>query len=139
MEGLNDSLELPGIPEGFFFGARSDVVYSQINPETRGKLSYYEESPISLITVPILSFMYILVWMLYLIYRRKLIKTKQIRSNHVINMMKLLTLRFFVYGMGILDFALYCVHEIVHHKALFRFTDYKPVKEIVTRLLGIDS
>ena len=139
LEGLNDSLELPGIPEGFFFGARSDVVYSQINPETRGKLSYYEESPISLITVPILSFMYILVWMLYLIYRRKLIKTKQIRSNHVINMMKLLTLRFFVYGMGILDFALYCVHEIVHHKALFRFTDYKPVKEIVTRLLGIDS
>jgi hypothetical protein len=70
LEGLDDALELPSIPENLFFGKQSDEVLIQMNPETRGKLSYYEVSPISMSTIPILSFLYLTVWAVYLIYKR---------------------------------------------------------------------
>jgi hypothetical protein len=43
-------------------------------------------------------------------------------------MIKILSMRFLFYGMAILEFALYSCHEIVHHKALFAYTDYMASK-----------
>jgi hypothetical protein len=72
LEGLESAIGLPSIPENFFFGDKSSEVLSQMNPDTRGKLAYYEVSPISFSTIPILSLGYIGIWVVYFLYHRKI-------------------------------------------------------------------
>lgn len=54
LEGLDEAIGLPQIPEGFFLGTHLNIF-----PDTVGKLTYYELSPLSLSTIPIFSVVYI--------------------------------------------------------------------------------
>lgn len=54
LEGLDEAIGLPQIPEGFFLGTHLNIF-----PDTVGKLTYYELSPLALSTIPIFSVAYI--------------------------------------------------------------------------------
>lgn len=56
LEGLDDALGLPEVPEGFLLSSAKEV---NAFPETKGKLTYYEQDTLVASTIPMFSFLYI--------------------------------------------------------------------------------
>lgn len=115
LEGLDGALGLPEISLGTLFD------YDAIKHfrDFRGKLTYYEVSPIVLSTIPFFSVFYILIWIFYLIVIQILKKKAIVTPNNLLFVKKILNLRFMIYGMGVLEFALYSAHGITHHTEIF--------------------
>jgi hypothetical protein len=55
LEGLDDALGLPELPEGLFLSGEKINVF----PESKGKLTYYNVEPLVGSQIPLFSFLYI--------------------------------------------------------------------------------
>jgi WD40 repeat protein len=111
LENLDSALGLPEIPEDFFFDDSNGRYFIT----SRGKLSYYEVSVIVMSTIPLISFSYILLWLIYFLYSEYLKRRVAVDNKQLKILKKIKETKFLLYGMGILEFCLYSVHELTHH------------------------
>lgn len=115
LEGLDEAMGLPEIPIKIIFAEDHEKYFI----DTRGKLTFYEVSPIVLSTIPLFSFLYIAIWLIYLMTIFILKKKRVITPSNLVFVKKVLSLRFMIYGMGILEFMLYSTHGLIHHVQIF--------------------